>query len=219
MRILQGTKVIEAPPSWRAAIERDGRPVVVDLGTGDGRWVYDSAHADPARFYLGIDPDADALSESAYRASRKPARGGVDNAGFVVASVERLPPELTGLAGLIRINFPWGSLLRALLEPDAAILRSIAALAAPGSGFEIVFSYHPDHDTSAFLGESLPVLEPSYIEKVLVPAYHAAGLDVTQQRRLTQDEALAIPSSWGRRLLHARPRDVYYVTGSVSQPR
>jgi hypothetical protein len=37
-----------------------------------------------------------------------------------------------------------------------------------------------------------------------------------QHRRLTQDEALAIPSNWGRRLLHARPRDVYYIAGIVS---
>lgn len=218
MRILHGTKVIEAPPSWRDSIEHDGRPVVIDLGAGDGRWVYDSARGDPARFYIGIDPDADALGESAFRASRKPARGGVDNAAFVIASVERLPPELTGLAGHIRINFPWGSLLRAFLEPDSARLRSVAALAAPGGSFEIVFSYHPNHDTNAFTGDPLPALEPSYIETVLVPAYHDAGLDVTQHRRLTQDEALAIPSSWGRRLLHARPRDVYYVSGSVSQP-
>jgi 16S rRNA (adenine(1408)-N(1))-methyltransferase len=219
MRILHGTKVIEAPASWRDGIDRDGRPVVIDLGAGDGRWVYDSARADPSRYFIAVDPDADALSECAYRASRKPARGGVDNAAFVVGAVERLPPELAGIAALIRINFPWGSLLRALLEPDAAVLRSIAALAAPGRRFEIVFSYHPEHDTNAFIGDPLPSLTSHYIESVLVPAYHGAGLEVADHRRLTQDEALAIPSSWGRRLLHARPRDVYYMAGSVSQPR
>jgi 16S rRNA (adenine(1408)-N(1))-methyltransferase len=218
LRILQGTKVTEAPPFWRAGIEHDGRPVVLDLGAGDGRWVYDSARGDPVRFYIGIDPDADALSESAFRASRKPARGGVTNAAFVIAAVERLPPELAGLAGHIRINFPWGSLLRALLEPDAGVLRSLGAMAAPGGSFEIVFSYHPSHDTGAFIGAPLPALEPAYIEATLMPAYRAAGLEVTEHRRLAQDEALAIPSSWGRRLLHARPRDVYYVAGSVSQP-
>jgi 16S rRNA (adenine(1408)-N(1))-methyltransferase len=218
VRILHGTRLIEAPPFWRAGMEHDGRPVVIDLGAGDGRWVYDSARTDPSRYFIAIDPDADALSESAYRASRKPARGGVDNAAFVIAAVERLPPELGGIAALIRINFPWGSLLRALLQPDATVLRSIAGLAAPSGAFEIVLSYHPEHDTSAFIGDPLPALTSEYIESVLVPAYHGAGLEVTEHRRLTQDEALAIPSSWGRRLLHARPRDVYYLAGSVSQP-
>ena len=217
MRILHGTKVIEAPPGWRDAIDRDGRAVVIDIGAGDGRWVYGSARADPSRYFVAVDPDADALSESAYRASRKPARGGVDNAAFVIAAVERLPPELAGMAALIRINFPWGSLLRSLLQPDLAVLRSIAAIAAAGGGFEIVFSYHPEHDTNAFIGDPLPALTSQYVEGILVPAYRAAGLQVTEHRRLSQDEALAIPSSWGRRLLHARPRDVYYLAGSVSR--
>lgn len=219
MRLLQGTKVVEAPPRWRDAVEAAGRPVVIDLGAGDGRYVYDCARHDPSRLYIGVDPDADALSEYAYRTARKPARGGVGNAAYVVAAVEQLPEELRGLAQLVRVNFPWGSLLRACLEPDISILRAVASLPTPGGRFEIVFSYHPDHDTGAFAGDPLPPLDQAQISNVLVPAYHGAGMEVTEQRRLTQDEALAIPSTWGRRLLHARPRDVYFVAGSVSQDR
>jgi 16S rRNA (adenine(1408)-N(1))-methyltransferase len=215
VRILQGTKVIDAPPSWREDLTRDGRPVVIDLGAGDGRFVYESARKDPSHIYVGVDPDADGLSEYAYRASRKPARGGVENARFVAAPVEQLPPELNGLAELVRVNFPWGSLLRALLEPDAAVLDALAKL-TPRGQFEIVFSYDPQHDTGAFAGEPLPPLDESYIADILVPAYREAGLETTEQRRLTQDEALAIPSTWGRRLLHARPRDVYWLAGDVS---
>ena len=217
MRALQGKKVIEAPASWREDVARDRRPVVIDVGAGDGRYVYESARGDPSRLYIGVDPDAAALGEYAYRASRKPARGGVENTRFVVASAEQLPPELNGIATLIRINFAWGSLLRALLQPDASVLRSLAAL-APGARFEIVFSYDPQHDTGAFAGEPLLPLDDAYIAAVLVPAYRDAALKPTEQRRLTQDEALAIPSTWGRRLLHARPRDVYWLAGSVSAP-
>ena len=215
MRILQGTKVIEAPLSWRADVMRDGRRAVIDLGAGDGRFVYESARDDSSRLHIGVDPDADALGEYAYRATRKPARGGVANAHFVVASVEQLPPELNGLAALVRVNFPWGSLLRALLEPDPAVLRAIAKL-APGGRFEIVLAYDPQHDTGAFAGSPLPPLDAAFIAGVLVPAYRAAGLETTEQRRITQSEALAIPSTWGRRLLHARPRNVYWLAGSVS---
>jgi 16S rRNA (adenine(1408)-N(1))-methyltransferase len=218
LRILQGTKVVEAPPGWRDAIARDGRPVVIDLGAGDGRYAYDSARNDPTHLYVAVDPDSDALSQYAYRASRKPVRGGIENARFVVASLEQLPPELTGLAQLVRVNFPWGSLLRSLLEPDPAALARLASLARPDGRFEIVFSYHPDHDTSAFAGDPLPTLDDAYISDVLLPAYALSRLNVTQHRRLSQDEALAIPSNWSRRLLHARPRDVYLIAGAVSQP-
>jgi 16S rRNA (adenine(1408)-N(1))-methyltransferase len=199
-------------------LELDGRPVVVDLGAGDGRYVYESARAEHARLYVGVDPDAGALQEYAFRASRKPARGGVDNARFVVASIEQMPPELEGIAAVVRVNFPWGGLLRALLEPEAEALAALARL-APGGRFEIVFSYDPQHDTGAFAGEPLPALDEAYIQDHLVDAYGAAGLEVTEQRRLTQDEALELPSTWGRRLLHARPREVYWLAGRVSVSR
>ena len=218
MRVLNGTKVVEAPPSWREDVTRDGRPVVVDFGAGDGRYAYESARADPSRLYVGVDPDAVALGKYAYRATRKPARGGVDNAIFAVASLEQLPPEIEGLAALVRVNFPWGSLLRALLEPNPVALAELTRL-APSRRFEIVLSYDPQHDTGAFSGEPLPALDQAYIAEVLAPAYLDAGLDIIEKRRLTQDEALAIPSTWGRRLLHARPRDVYWVAGDVSATR
>ena len=56
-------------------------------------------------------------------------------------------------------------------------------------------------------------MKAAYLEATLVPTYTAAGLVVDEHRRLTADEALEIPSTWGRRLLHARPRDVYWLAG------
>ena len=212
MRILNGTKVTEAPPGWRDALA--GRRVVIDLGAGDGRWAYETARRDPPGVYIALDPDAETLSEYAYRASRRPARGGVANAHFVVASVELLPPELDGVADVVRVNFPWGSLLRGLIEPQAGVLRALASLSKRGGRFELVLAYVPEHDTGAFAGQALPALDTSRIE-ALEGAYRASGLDVEEYRSLTQDEALAVESTWGRRLLHARPRPVWWLAGSV----
>jgi 16S rRNA (adenine(1408)-N(1))-methyltransferase len=218
MRLLKGTSTLDSPPDWRDAIERDGRPVAIDLGAGDGRYAYESARSDPHSLYVAVDPDAAALGEYAYRAGRKPARGGVDNAFFVVAAVEQLPRELDGLAERVRINFPWGSLLRALLAPDPPVLRSVARLLRPGGTAEIVLSYDPGHDTGAFAGDPLPAINQARIETELIPAYEAAGLPISRWHRLTQDEALAIPSTWGRRLLHARPREVFLIAATVPLP-
>ncbi len=192
---------------------------MVDLGAGDGRYVYESARGDASSVYVGVEPDAKALSEYAYRAGRKPSRGGVDNALFVVASVEQLPVELSGVADLVRVNFPWGSLLRGLLEPDPETPRQLASLLKPGGAWEVIMSYDPAHDTGAFAGETLPPLDATYIDDVLVPAYAASEMRVAVSRRLTADEALALPSTWGRRLLHARPRDVFFVAGVLAGER
>ena len=219
MRILQGKRVVEAPPDWRERVDTAGSPVVLDLGAGDGRYAYECARNDPGTLYLALDPDADTLAAYAFRASRKPARGGVENAVFVVAAVEALPPELKSIADRVRVNFPWGSLLRGLLEPQAPVLAGVASLLRQGGVIEVIMSYHPDHDTNAFAGESLPALDAAYLEDILLPAFEASGLSVTEHRRMTQDEALAVPSTWGRRLLHARPRDVYFLTVVPGTPR
>jgi len=212
MRTLQGNKIVEAEPGWRDEVLRQG-PVVIDVGAGDGRFVYESARHDPASVYIGLDPDAEALAEYAFRAGRKASRGGATNARFVVASIEQLPAELERLAGRVRVNFPWSGLLRGLILPEAAVLEAIASLAAPAASFEVVLCYDPVHDAALLDDDDLPVLDYAYIDSVLLPAYAAAGLQVTSRSRLSRDEALAIPSTWGRRLLHGRPRDVFLIRG------
>ena len=215
MRVMQGTRVVEAPQGWRTALVLDEPRVVVDVGAGDGRWSYESARENHDTVFIAVDPDATNLAEYAYRASRKPARGGVDNAAFVVAPVEALPAELHGIADVVRVNFPWGSLLRGLLQPDAATLAAISDLGRARGRFEIVMSYDPSHDTNAFAGEPLPPLDEAYIDSVLVPAYAESGMMINVRHQVLDDQAQALPSTWGRRLLHARPRDVYLIAGDI----
>ena len=213
MRILQGTKLVEAPTAWREAIA--GRRVVIDIGAGDGRWAYDGARHDPDVVYIALDPDADTLADYAYRASRKPSRGGAANALFVVAAGEGLPEELRGVAALLRVNFPWGSLLRGLVLPERHVLEALAGLGAPNARFEFVISYDPEHDIAGLAGETLPPLSETRIDEVLAPPYAAAGLRLEARRRMSLDEAIAMPSTWARRLLHGRPREVFWLEGAV----
>lgn len=186
--------------------------MVVDLGAGDGRWVYENARRAAEDLFIAIDPDATALSEYAFRASRKPARGGVANAVFVVASLEHLPAELNQMAALVRVNFPWGGLLRGLLRPEVASVKALAYLGQADSTFEVVLAYDPQHDIAALEGELLPSLDEDYIDSILTPAYSLAGLRVTARLRMTRADALELPSTWGRRLLHGRERDVFLIT-------
>jgi 16S rRNA (adenine(1408)-N(1))-methyltransferase len=71
-----------------------GGGVVVDIGTGDGRYVYRSARSDPDRFYIGIDVERRALEKVSEKIHRRPEKGGLSNVLFVHASVEALPAEL-----------------------------------------------------------------------------------------------------------------------------
>ncbi len=212
MRLLLGTKITEAEPDWRQALPR--RPVLIDLGAGDGRFAYEQARHDPENLYVAVDADSATLSEYAFKAARKPSRGGIGNAIFVVAAAEALPEELAGIASLIRVNFPWGSLLRGLVLPEPTILKAVAGLASPDARFEFVICYDPIHDLAGLGGEPLKPLDQTRIDTVLEPAYAAAGLLLKARRKLDLKEALAIPSTWGRRLAYGHRRDVFLIEGS-----
>jgi 16S rRNA (adenine(1408)-N(1))-methyltransferase len=74
-----------------------GEGIIVDLGTGDGHFVYRSARENPNKFYIGIDPNTPPLKKVSERIYRKPEKGGAPNVLFIHASVEDLPRELDGL--------------------------------------------------------------------------------------------------------------------------
>src|SRR5690349_32333 len=72
--------------------------VLIDLGTGDGRFVRHAVQTSPCIFAIGIDLCAASLRDASRRA---PA-----NALYLLASAYALPPELRGAATHITINFP-----------------------------------------------------------------------------------------------------------------
>ena len=150
--------------------------LAIDLGTGDGAYVVRAARAHPRTLYVGIDAVVDHL--------RKAARS-VPNALFVRASAEALPDELAGLAASVTILLPWGSLLRAVLEPDAAVLSGIRNLCRPGATLRIV------------------VGEPA--DESIVPAYRAAGFDAGV-RATTAAQVRQLRTTWAARLAFGRPR-------------
>ena len=82
-------------PSKRLSPPTD-KGVVVDIGTGDGRFVYQCAHLNPHRFYIGIDTNPRPQERISRKIYRKPAKGGLPNTLFLQAAVEAIPPESDG---------------------------------------------------------------------------------------------------------------------------
>ncbi len=215
MRIVQGSNVAEASADWRQRLGVASRHVVLDVGAGDGRWAYESARANAASLFLGLDPDASALADYPYRVARKPSRGGVANVIYVAASIEEPPAELAAIANEVKVIFPWAALLRGLLDADAAVLEGLTAVARPGASFELVLTYDATHDHGAGLADDAPSLTDGLLEALRGP-YLRSGIALRTIEPLSRGEALAIPSTWGRRLLHGRPRDVFRVTAGLA---
>ena len=61
------------------------------------------------------------MAEASRRAAKPAHKGGQPNVRFILAAAEAPPPALAGIAGLVTVRFPWGSLLRGCLGEDTAV--------------------------------------------------------------------------------------------------
>lgn len=190
--------------------------IVVDIGTGDGRFVYQCARSQPTKFFIGIDANAKALEKISEKIYRKPAKGGLPNILFVQAAVENLPPELDGVADEIHIHFPWGSLLRAVLSADAEVLGNLRRICAPGCLLEIITGLDPLRDRAEIERLELPALSEEYLETILVHKYRAAGFDVLEKGTLSPAEWAQLRTSWARRLQGNTMREVVYLIAQAA---
>jgi 16S rRNA (adenine(1408)-N(1))-methyltransferase len=188
-----------------------GEGVVVDIGTGDGRFVYRAAQKNPNKFYIGIDANAAPLEKISMKATRKPAKGGLPNVLFIQAAIENLPEELNESADEIHIHFPWGSLLRAVALGDEEVLKSLRRICAPECVLEIVTGIDPERDKSEIERLDLPAFSPEYLEKILIPKYEAAGFAPLEAGVLNSAAWSRLETSWARRLQENYNRRVVYL--------
>jgi 16S rRNA (adenine(1408)-N(1))-methyltransferase len=174
------------------------------LGTGDGRYVLDEARRHPDALYIGIDACRDGLMEASKKASKKPARGGAPNALFVLCAAEKLPPTLCGIADAVTVNYPWGSLLQAMVNPNEEVLTSIARLAKPGAEIRILLNWSvlENHAYCQTLG--LPSYTLESIKSALKPAYARVGIEIDAMG-LVHAEA---KTTWGQKLVRGSQRKV-----------
>ena len=189
--------------------------VLLDIGTGDGKFVYRTAQANPNLLCLGVDADLSSLFEYSRKSERKPERGGVPNALFILASVERLPVELDGIADLVTVHLPWGSLLSGIVHADISALSNIAATAKPGSVLDVLIGYSRKYEAHEMRRRKLPELTLSLIDEHIAPGFLEAGLRITSRSILSNQELKQIPLTWGRRLAHGRERETFRIRAVV----
>jgi hypothetical protein len=149
------------------------------------------AEAAPGWLWLGLDAAADGMAAASNVAARR-----LPNALFVRAAAEGLPPELAGLAAMVTLNFPWGSLLRDAVRPHA-LGPALGRLTREGATAVIRFSVDPARDAVELerLGLAPADLEPRALED----AWRLAGWTGTA-RVLAAHEVRALPTTWARRL-------------------
>ena len=219
MIVVRGKRTHELSRSGLEDLISPFEDVLVDVGTGDGRFVLAHARANPKTFAIGLDPLASALESSSASAARKPERGGAPNALFVVATAEDPPPELEGIADVVTVLLPWGRLLRGVLLGEADVLGALARIARPGAGMRIVLNNEIFEDPVPLDAAELPEATVDYALTELEPLYAQAGIRLDEARLLGEDEVKRLRTTWSRRLAHGRSPRFLELVGSVSSAR
>ena len=202
------------PPSTNSS-DHIGEGVIIDIGTGDGRFVYQSARLNPNKFYIGIDPNTRPLEKISEKIHRKPAKGGAPNVLFIQSAVEDLPAELDGVADEVHVHFPWGSLLRAVATGDVDVLRNLRRICASGALLEIVVGLDPERDQSEIERLGITSLTLEFIDNVLVSNYAAAGFRIVERGIIAAADWPKLNTSWAKRLQGNERRSISYLIATT----
>ena len=172
---------------------------LIDLGTGDGRFVRCLAEKYTENFFIGIDACRENL--------RVHSQQKLPNALFIIASAQALPSELDGLASRLTINFPWGSLLESLLNNDPALMISLSTITRPQAGLEIYLNGEALRTAGWTLEAGADQIECNL---------HASGWATKSRACLDTNALRSLSSTWAKRLAFGRdPRAVHLIFRKV----
>jgi len=183
----------------------------VDIGTGDGRFVYQMCQKNPEKFYIGIDPAQEPLQKISEKIYRNKKHGGVDNALFIKASVENLPDELTDIADEVHVHFPWGSLLGAMLSGEAASLGQLRKICKKESLLELITSVDPGRDFTQMEKQKIAIPNDEIVLNFLVENYRKSGFEIREYGFFDSGNWPNICSSWAAKLKISGKRQLFYL--------
>ncbi|HKR02714.1 MAG TPA: methyltransferase domain-containing protein [Pyrinomonadaceae bacterium] len=208
--------MVEPPDNWTATPSENsshptGEGVVIDIGTGDGLFVYQSARQNPQKFYIGVDANPRPLEKVSEKIHRKPAKGGLSNVLFLQAAVEDLPGELDGVADEVHVHFPWGSLLGAVAAGDPDVLRNLRRICSAAALLEVVIGLDAERDTSELERLGIQAISIEHVDSVLTGRYGSAGFEIIERGIIPPSEWPEFQTSWAKRLKGNSGRSLLYI--------
>jgi 16S rRNA (adenine(1408)-N(1))-methyltransferase len=203
VQIISGktTSAMTAPElaAWAAPYQA----TLLDLGTGDGRFVQHLARGHPELAVIGVDLNAANL--------RRASRTATGNALFAVADALALPDALTGTATRVTINFPWGSLLHGLLAGDPALIAGLRRVASGAATLDIRVN-------AGALAEAGVTVEDG--SRRLTAVLRESGCSVRDARLLGATDLRCWPTTWAKRLAFGQdPRAIQISAALNASPR
>jgi 16S rRNA (adenine(1408)-N(1))-methyltransferase len=208
MRIVSGNKIVEMTAADFEQKVSQFNKCIVDLGTGDGRFVYEQALTEPTTLYIGIDPAQNQMKEFSAKVNRKRLK----NVLLVVGSAEVLPVELSNIADQVFIILPWGSLLEQVVKPTDNFLSNLKNLLKRIGEVAIIFGYSPELEPSETVRLGLKEINKEFVEKEVVPLYTKAGFQCDEVVTANSSLLENLSTSWAKNLQSTKERPLFMLT-------
>jgi hypothetical protein len=196
METIRGRKSLEIDlKEWKEQFTTYNR-IMLDLGTGDGRYARTLAEKNPSWFVLGLDSCRENLREH--------SQAKLPNLLFVIAGAQQLPCELENLVSHITINFPWGSLLQSLLTGDSQLMCGIKSVSRP----KALLTVRLNGGALAEAGKTLETGTDRIYYNLL-----RAGWHIEHPIMMDASALKKFPSTWAKRLAFGRDPRAMLLSG------
>lgn len=196
METIRGRKSLEIDwNEWKDRLAYYDR-IILDLGTGDGRYARTLADRHPRWFVIGVDSCRENLREH--------SQAKLSNLLFVIASAQELPQELIGLVSHLTINFPWGSLLESLLSGDPKLLRGLKSVSRARAALDLRLN-------GGALAEAGKTLEAG-TDRIYYNLLQA-GWQLEPPVMMDASALKRFPSTWAKRLAFGRDPRAMMLSG------
>ena len=173
--------------------------------------MHHSARRNPDHFYVGLDANVRPLERISEKIYRNHSKGGLPNALFIQAAIEDLPRELDGIAGEVRVHFPWGSLLKGVATGDISTLQTLRQVCSLGARLAVIIGLDPDRDRAEVRRLGIAPFSVECIDSTLTPLYRKSGFEVVDRGVLREAEWSRLETSWAKRLRGDGSRPVFYI--------
>lgn len=182
------------------------KKVILDLGTGDGRFAFKNAIKNKDTLYIGLDPAEKQIQIYSKKSNRKKLK----NVLYVLGSLERMPEELSATVDKIFINLPWGTLLENIVKSKEVYTEELSRILKDNGEIEIIFGYVPELEPSETERLGLPTIEG---DSDVLKAFSTfkKNFEIIEMRRLLKEDLDSIETTWAKKLKFGKDRFIYKI--------
>ena len=194
--------------------------VYMDIGCGDGKFIYKLARENPRNFYIGIEPAMEQVAEVSLKSTKKSSRGGTSNLIFINSSFEDIPKPLYGIADFIYILFPWGKLLEDVASCSQIFLQNISHLSSAICDLEICFAYDEKFEENYISARNLPKINKDKYSENFTNGLKTFGFETNkfEIKEISSKNGDVMKTSWGKKITSERERTLWKISAEILKP-